>query len=205
MIRGARKTLIVALCVVALLGTSAARGQSLQPKPGPKAGLYARDYQELQNPSWKNNFPNLSRYEILAPSTGRENTKGAYNCIAHTLRVYTRWEWPGKRVADFDKLYASHGYRRIRKLDYRFNPRLDKVVLYAKRDKNGQLECTHASRQLTDGTWTSKLGAGPLVRHATPESVGGPSYGHPIAVYVKIRKTQAATPVLLANTRKPAK
>jgi hypothetical protein len=202
-----RRTLIVSLCLVALLGNGAARGQSTQQvKPGPKPGVYARDYTELAKPAWKKDFPNLGRYEVLAPSTGRDNTKSAYNCIAHTLRIYNRWVWPGERVADFDKLYGEQGYKRIRKLDYRFNARLDKIVLYAKTGKNGQLVCTHGSRQLTDGTWTSKLGAGPLVRHSNPEAVGGPSYGQPIAVYVKVRKTQAtAKPVLLANTRKPGK
>jgi hypothetical protein len=206
MIRLSRKPLIVSLCLVALLGTGAAHGQSTQVKPGPKAGLYTRDYTELSKPTWKKDFPNLGRYEVLAPSTGREPSKGAYNCIAHTLRIYTRWVWPGERVEDFDKLYSEQGYKRIRTMDYRFNPRLDKIVLYAKKGKNGQIVCTHGSRQLADGTWTSKLGSGPLVRHATPEAVGGPSYGRPIAVYIRARKTQAAPkPALLANTRKPGK
>ena len=34
-----------------------------------------------------------------------------------------------------------------------------------------------------DGTWTSKLGDGPLIRHLRASSVAGPSSGHPIAVY----------------------
>jgi hypothetical protein len=207
MTRLTRKSLIVSLCLAALLGTGAARGQSAQQvKPGPKASLYAKEYSELSKAGWKNNFPNLGRYEVLAPSTGRDNVKDAYNCIAHTLRIYNRWVWPGQRVADFDKLYGEQGYRRVRTLDYRFNPKLDKIVLYAKRGKNGQIEVTHGSRQLADGTWTSKLGAGPLVRHATPEAVGGPSYGRPIAVYVKLRKTPVTVkPTLVVNTRKPGK
>jgi hypothetical protein len=161
-------------------------------KPGPAVGRYAGEYAEMTRPSWKGGFPILGRYQVLAPSTGRENKKGAYNCIAHSLKIYDRWVWPGKRVADFDRLYGGHGYRRVRGLDYRFNPRLEKVVLYAKRDRAGQVECTHACRQLSDGTWTSKLGGGPLIRHASPDSVDGPSYGRPIAVYVRARRVASA-------------
>jgi hypothetical protein len=190
----ARKATVL-LCVLALFGTGTARGEPLPQKPGPKAGKYAAEYREMTKPSWKTNFPNLGPYEVLAPSTGRENKKGAYNCIAHTLRIYSRWVWPGKKVADFDRLYNSHGYKRLRKVDYRFNPKLDKIVLYAKVLKNGQLECTHGARQLADGTWTSKLGGGPLIRHKTPAAVGGPSYGRPIAVYVKVRRASVILPL----------
>lgn len=182
--RQALATVIASLALV--VAGEAAFGQV---KPAPRPGTYARDAHMLAwDPSWKQSFPNLKAFEVLAPSTGKAGTRGAYNCIAHTLRVYHTWVWPGARVADFDALYGRAGYRRVRGLDYRFNARYEKIVLYAKVLPGGQLECTHGSRQLADGTWTSKLGAGPLIRHRDPTSVGGPSYGRPVYVYLRPRK-----------------
>src|SRR5262249_39655961 len=111
----------------------------------------------------------------------------SYNCIAHSMRIYDKWVWPGPKVADFDREYAKVGLKRVKGLDYRFDPKVEKVVLYAHVRANGVVECTHGSRQLADGTWTSKLGQGPLIGHMTPESVAGPSYGKPIHLYVKQR------------------
>jgi hypothetical protein len=175
------------------LGTGVTAAAELGPKPAPPRSRYAAEYREMTKPYWRRSFPNLgARYEVLAPSTGNKG-KGAYNCIAHTLRVYHVWVWPGSRVADFDRVYGRAGYRRVRGLDFSYQPKVDKVVLYAKVVK-GRVVCTHGSRQLADGTWTSKLGGGPLIRHATPNSVAGPSYGRPIAVYVKARRAVLPEP-----------
>jgi type VI secretion system secreted protein VgrG len=157
------------------------------PKPGPDPSKYSRDYGIIETPEFKTGFPRLGKFEVLAAATGKPGSKGSYNCIAHAMRIYDRWVWPGTKVADFDKEYAKVGLRRAKGLDYRFDPKLEKVVLYAN-VKNGVIECTHGARQLADGTWTSKLGQGPLIRHATPDSVAGPSYGKPIHLYVKERK-----------------
>jgi hypothetical protein len=213
MIRISRKAVFLSLCLLALVGSGRALGQSVPRKPGPKADRYLVDYRTMQSPSWKANFPNLGRYEVLSPATPKNKKKILYNCIAHTLRIYNQWVWPGSNVSDFDRLYGEYGYKRIRTLDYRFNPKVDKIVLYAKKTKNGKLECTHGARQLADGTWTSKLGQGPLIRHATPASVGGPSYGKPIFVYVRSRRTPpiaplspsspAKRPTAVASTSKP--
>jgi hypothetical protein len=194
MSHAARLCLMSCLCLAALGGGRGAHAQAVPPKPGPSPALYARAYAEVRSPAFRKNFPSLSVFEVLAPSTPGAGKKGGYNCIAHTLRVYNRWVWPGKQVADFDRLYGSHGYRRVRTLDYRFHAQLDKVVLYAKRLPGGGWECTHGARQLADGTWTSKLGAGPLIRHPTPEAVAGPSYGRPVAVYVRRRRAAVVTP-----------
>jgi hypothetical protein len=156
-------------------------------KPGPDPAAYSRQYGIMETPDFKTGFPRLGKFEVLAPATGKPGTKGSYNCIAHSMRVYDRWIWPGTRVADFDKEYAKVGLRRVKGLDYRFDPKVEKVVLFANVKANGVVECTHGARQLADGTWTSKLGQGPLIRHATPDSVAGPSYGRPIYLYVKSR------------------
>jgi hypothetical protein len=174
-------------------GAGVAEGASLDPKPAPPRSRYAAEYREMMKPYWRTSFPHLgTHFEVLAPSTGNKG-KGVYNCIAHTLRIYHVWVWPGTRVADFDRIYGKAGYRRVRGLDFSYKPTVDKVVLYAKFEK-GRILCTHGSRQLADGTWTSKLGGGPLIRHATPNSVAGPSYGRPIAVYVKARRPLLPVP-----------
>jgi hypothetical protein len=192
--RFCRKSVLLSLCLLALTGTGIANAESVPRKPGPKRDRFTADYQTMESAGWKKDFPNLGRYEVLASATPKGKKKILYNCIAHTLRTYDKWVWPGASISDFDKLYGAHGYKRISKLDYRFDARVDRIVLYAKKNKDGRIECTHGCRQLADGTWTSKLGQGPLIRHTTPGAVSGPSYGKPIAVYVKSRRTPPILP-----------
>jgi hypothetical protein len=125
-------------------------------------------------------FPYLgTHYVVLSPSTDR------YNCIAWSLGITTRWINPGATLRHCDQLNRQLGYRRIRTLDYRVQAGVEKIVLYGKVKPDGSLEYTHQARQARDGTWTSKLGKMALVRHATPESLNGPVYGQPVAVYVR--------------------
>jgi hypothetical protein len=146
----------------------------------------ARFPQERAKVNPNNVFPHLGNdYEVLRPADLH------YNCIAWSLGITDRWVWPGKTVADFDRLYGSHGYRRIGTLDYRAQPGAQKIVLYGKISYvNGRqvIECTHGARQLADGTWTSKLGRLPAIRHRTPNALNGygpNGYGQPVAVYVR--------------------
>ncbi len=112
----------------------------------------------------------------------------AYNCIAWSIGVTDRWMWPGPRVADFDALYAKSGFTRIGRLDYGWKAGEDKIVLYATLQPDGRVKaCTHAARQMADGSWTNKLGAMALIRVATPDHLDGPTYGSPVAVYVRRR------------------
>jgi hypothetical protein len=193
------RTLNAALVALALLaGGGVANAQM---KPAPKPGTFAAEERALASPGWMRDFPRLHRWEVLAPSTGDSKVKGSYNCIAHSMRIYHKWVWPqGASVQEFDQLYGSLGYRRTRTLDYRFDPKVEKVVLYATRRSDGSFNCTHGSRQLADGTWTSKLGGGPLIRHPTPDCVGGGLYGEPIYVYVRQRKQPIIRPAS-ARTR----
>ena len=135
-------------------------------------------------------FPNLGLdFEVVAPSTKHPDetgTKyGTYNCIAWSVGITTEWVWPGKKVKDFDKLYGQHGYRRQDTRDTKVEAGFEKVALYGKVTPAGELEATHAARQEADGTWTSKVGALARIKHRTADSVAGPSYGDPIAVYVR--------------------
>jgi type VI secretion system secreted protein VgrG len=124
-------------------------------------------------------FPNLrGDYEVLQPGGGN------YNCIAWSLGITDRWVWPGKTVADFDKLNAKYGYKRLKTPDLRVARGVDKIALYGL-VKGGKWEATHQARQHTDGTWTSKLGHLALIRHHTLDAVSGPTYGQAAYVYVR--------------------
>lgn len=119
------------------------------------------------------------------------NSSARYNCIAHSLGIHNRWIDPqtgpaGKRLAPMDRLYAARGYHRAAGLDFGRRQGQQKVVVYAVRDASGKItRVTHAALQMPDGTWTSKLGQLPLIRHASPQALAGPEYGVPVAVYVR--------------------
>jgi hypothetical protein len=124
-------------------------------------------------------FPKLeSTYKIIGHATKD------YNCIAWSLSITTKWVWPGAGQGDFDTLDGQYGYKRMSKLDFSLQPGVEKVVLYGKK-VNGKMEMTHQARQMKDGTWTSKLGEMALIKHATPDSLNGPDYGQPVAVYYR--------------------
>jgi len=40
---------------------------------------------------------------------------------------------------------------------------------------------------LPDGSWSSKLGSLPLIRHLRPDDVAGPTYGAPYVLYVRTK------------------
>jgi hypothetical protein len=143
---------------------------------------------KLSTPTERKAFPHLGeQYEVLGPATR------LYNCVAWTVGVTNQWVWPAKpgkkpTVRDFDELYRRHGYRRVKGLNFDLQPGHDKIVLYGKR--SGKVwEPTHGARQLADGSWSSKLGLLPLIRHLEPEDLGGASYGVPIAVYTRPKRT----------------
>jgi hypothetical protein len=146
--------------------------------------------------SMQSGFPNLGgNYEVLAARTPPSNLAQyftTYNCIAHTIGVHTQWVWPSSRsdgkafAADFDRLYGQYGFQRVSDLDFSLQAGFEKIVLYGN-VVNGVVEATHGAHQEADGTWTSKLGSNPLIRHATPQAVAGGTYGQPIAVYVRRR------------------
>jgi hypothetical protein len=134
--------------------------------------------QEISSQQTKD-WPRLGHhYKIIGPATKK------YNCIAWSLGITSRKEWPGYRLQDFDQLYGQHGFHRISKLDYRKQDGVEKVVLFGKKGEQG-IRCTHAARQMSDGNWTNKLGALPLIKVPSPDLLAGPAYGSPVAVYVR--------------------
>jgi hypothetical protein len=133
----------------------------------------------LTNPTERRAFPHLGRqFEVLGPATR------TYNCIAWTIGATNQWVWR-KTLRDFDDLYSRHGYRRMSGLNYHLIPGCQKIVLYGKRTGNGGWILTHGARQMADGSWSSKLGSLPLIRHLDPDDLDGASYGVPVAVYVR--------------------
>jgi hypothetical protein len=144
----------------------------------------------LETASERTSFPRLgAAYEVLGKATP------AYNCVAWALGRDDRWIWPAAQghaagFDDFDALFRTHGYRRLSALNYDRAAGYDKLVLYAKRNGSGALEPTHSARQLADGSWSSKLGKLPLIRHLHPDDIDGGTYGQAHAVYVRRRATE---------------
>ncbi len=148
---------------------------------------YAEVKQELvHDAALRQDFPRLGdKFAVIGDATGR------YNCIAWSLGETDHWVNPvtGPSYAPLsgmDHMYAEQGYYREHNLDWRPEPGLEKVVLYATLNLDGTIhEVTHAAHEEADGTFTSKLGGLPIIRHDTPEALRGPTYGVPVAVYVR--------------------
>ena len=118
-----------------------------------------------------------SGYEIVSDASS------IYNCIAWAAGDNTDWwdwhpraYWPASipRSPEVDALvqvFAGLGYsicdNAERETGY------EKVAIYT---KNGRWE--HASRQLEDGQWTSKIGEYEDISHPSPEDLTGELYGN---------------------------
>lgn len=145
-----------------------------------------RELRALSSADIQQSFPRLQlKYvEVLGPST-RE-----FNCIGYSMGL-NRWVNPltgdeGNPLDPMDRLYGQLGYVRESSMNLAVEPGKQKVVLYASLNADATIHrVTHAARQEADGTWTSKLGGMALIRHVTPDSLRGPTYGTPIAIYVR--------------------
>ena len=181
----------IGLCIVGLGPEMSPHAQGQGISTGPQA-VFRLDKSRFpaarQAVTQSGGFPNLGdRFEVIDPTIGTR-----YNCIAHSLGIHSRWINPetgpaGMRLAPMDRLYREKGYARAKKLDFARIPEVQKVALYAL-VRNGQIqEITHAAVQEPTGTWTSKLGKLPLIRHTHPTALSGGAYGVPVAVYVRLR------------------
>ena len=123
-----------------------------------------------------------------------------YNCIAWALHYEDRWMWPGGEEAKFfdgfnywpdgvedDEditafifAFQLKGYSVCESWNHEEGYR--KIALYV---KEGTTKCTHASRELSSGKWTSKLGEFHDIQHGTPLSIEGENYGK---VYCVMKK-----------------
>jgi hypothetical protein len=90
-----------------------------------------------------------------------------------------------------DHLYAQYGFQRLPplasgKLDILLEPGVHKVVLYGTTGRHGVVtNILHAEVQDRDGTWSCKMGPGPLIRYPKFYAMSGPDDGYPIAVYAR--------------------
>lgn len=126
-------------------------------------------------------FPDLdsTNHIITSPRTPD------YNCIGWAAGEIDRFWWPNNdpdyywplpvpsatTVEAFFEAFATIGYAPCDcgTLEKGY----EKVVLYV----NLNDEPTHMARQLSNGTWTSKLGSNHDIMHTTPEAVNGSAYG----------------------------
>jgi hypothetical protein len=132
-------------------------------------------------------FPHIQPNSLRITSCATQE----YNCIAWAAGDNTRW-WcnlPGYRwsnscrnqtIESLITTFTEIGYEICD--EARLEEGLDKVALYAKEGN-----WTHASRQLPDGRWTSKLGFGEDIEHATPEDLSGDLYGEVYCIMKKVR------------------
>lgn len=145
---------------------------------------------------WIELFPALtsdSLFEITSAETDD------YNCIAWACGRNDLWIWPPLpgitpdtneywpedvpqdiEISSFIKLFQHFGFELCE--DDELEVGYTKVALYAYTDST---ICSHAARQLSDGTWTSKLGTSNDIRHSKPQSISGPFYGN---VYCIMKK-----------------
>lgn len=135
-------------------------------------------------------FPGLQSdpdFKITSPDNPN------YNCIAWAYHSDNRWMWPGgiehkiadcfhywpegvddtTEVAAFISAFEKKGYRICGNADFEHD--YTKIALYVIK---GTTECTHASRQLRSGKWTSKLGPSHDIQHGTPYTIEGDVYGN---------------------------
>lgn len=135
-------------------------------------------------------FPGL-RYDGGFRITSPEDAD--YNCIAWAFGRKDCWLWPDEQqdgvspwpedyegdvsVRTFIEAYRSQGYDICD--DDAPEAGMEKVALYAYADTE---ECTHAARQLADGTWTSKLGPSFDISHASPYTIQGRLYGQVVCI-----------------------
>lgn len=134
--------------------------------------------------SLDDNFPKLrwAGYLQTSPPTAR------YNCIAWAAQSQDAWWWPDSNnlyywppgvpreetLGAFILAYSGIGYVPCGSAELEVG--FEKIAIYA---LHGQI--THASRQLPDGRWTSKLGVHFDIAH-TFDGLDGPAYGTVVQV-----------------------
>ena len=134
-------------------------------------------------------FPHLTKdnHEITSPRTIQ------YNCIAWAAGSTDRWwqpgvHWPVESTRDDHGIgnlvtaFMSLGFEECD--DGMLENGFMKIALYG-----SGLMYTHASRQLPDGRWSSKLGQLEDIVHTTVEAIAGSDYGE-VVQYMKREMTK---------------
>jgi hypothetical protein len=129
-------------------------------------------------------FPRLTQanHRITSPASTD------YNCVAWSAKDTEHWwqpgvYWPVVLPSDefglgaLEQAFLALGYEVCP--DGSLEAGFEKVALYG-----SVMLYTHAARQLPDGNWTSKLGAGEDIEHDGPEDVAGGLYDE-VAEFMK--------------------
>ena len=131
--------------------------------------------------TWLNvSFPNLRNegFTVVDP------LPSLYNCIAYAAGDTSQWweytrrhYWPSyatrsPRIESLQEVFAGLGYGECD--DGSFEPGYQKAALY---EDDGEYQ--HASIQMPNGAWRSKMGRGPVIEHLSPESLSDGIYGSP--------------------------
>ena len=138
---------------------------------------------------YKKLFPLLTDYELIPNSESEE-----YNCISHTLNINDDISWPFDdnnywpvdrylNKESFDKFYEYHGFEKMYSLDFSYDPHSIQVALYTNNDIP-----THASIQVDDIWWESKIGRLGIIRHDLFE-IEDDVYGSFVQIYRKLKST----------------
>lgn len=138
-------------------------------------------------------FPRLERGRFRRTS----DEDSVYNCIAWAAGRTDEWWWPAPypgpdhtwpencprsaTVAAFVAAFRTLGYRPCR--SGKLEPGVEKVVIFARPDG----ATGHMARQLSDGTWSSKLGPGWDIGHMDAWAVENGDYGT-VKKYLKRRR-----------------
>ena len=107
-----------------------------------------------------------------------------YNCIAYASNKTDRFLWPALKdgldwpsdvpfddsIPSFIALFEKQEYVQCAGAEY--EDKFQKIAIYEKDGKT-----SHASKQLADGRWVSKMGNLEDIIHSNPESLNGPGYG----------------------------
>ena len=145
----------------------------------------------MRAPELEAEFPGLlsAAYEVTSPHDPK------YNCIAYAAGDVNHfwydanvrgYYWPpGEPSADtlegWVRVFAIHGYREAD--DDSLEPSYEKIAIYA----GGQVP-EHVARQKASGLWTSKMGKGRDIDHATLIALEGDSYGIVVKIMKRSRK-----------------
>jgi len=147
------------------------------------------------------NWLNVARadFPLLNDNNSRltSSVDDAYNCIAWAAEDTEHWWWPdpqeqqywpasvprAETVDAFVQAYGLLGY--LHRTDPSLEPGRQKIAIFAKESETP----THASRQLPDGWWTSKLGQQIDIEHEL-SAVEGPTYGKVTIVLARIANSE---------------
>lgn len=137
------------------------------------------------NPQLKTQFPNLAADNHQITS----NIDVNYNCIAWAMDENDVWWWPDhmniaywpdevpreETIKAFTQAFLLKGYTQCN--DSVLEQGFEKIALYALNQKP-----THASRQLANGHWSSKLGQFHDISHNI-DALDDPEYGNVILYF----------------------